>query len=202
MGENGKEYSMETVERCEDSYCVDGLTFDQVAGLTGVSISTLKRWSERYDWQQKREDIRRARSAIRTGRVLLHSKLIENCLKTLNPQDAFAVASIDGVVQRAAEAARRNAADAGAFQEADRTREIRTDAEAVAALEEAVQIRVGRLLANPDALNFRAMQDIGKVMEFLKDLRAKAAPGVEAETRKAIDPETLKTVREQIYGLS
>ena len=179
MPENGKEYSMEIVEHAEDLYCVDGHTFDQVAAITGVSVPTLKRWSAGYTWQEKRDNIRRARSAIRTNRIMLHSKLIEKCLTSLNPMDAFAVSSIEGVVQRAAQMAAKG--QVGDTQR-EVLRKIETEADAVAALDEAIEIKINRLLANPDGLSFSAMKDIRSAMDLLKTMRTKVGPPSTAVT--------------------
>jgi len=169
VGENGKEYSQEIVERAQDLYCVDGHTLDQVATITRVSVPTLKRWSVQYNWSTKRDDIRRARSAIRTNRILLHSKLIEKCLSSLNPMDAFAVSSIEGVVQRAAQlAAKGQARDT----QPEVMREIKTEADAVAALEEAVESKINRLLADPAGLSFASMKEVKQALGLLKEMKA------------------------------
>lgn len=208
MPENGKEYSMEVVERAEDAYCVDGLTFDQAATLTGVSASTLKRWSERYGWQEKRENIRRARSAIRTNRVMLHAKLIENCLKTLKPMDAFAVSSIDAVVQRATQTAVKRAADGRDTEPlaGENQREIKTEADAVEALREAVEIKLNRMLANPDGLNFSAMKDIRQALDLLREMEARialaGAPDEEKkEAPRGLSMEAAEKIRREILGI-
>ncbi len=198
MPENGKEYSMEVVERAEDLHCVDGHTLDQVATITGVSVPTLKRWSVQYDWATKRDNIRRARSAIRTNRVLLHAALIENALKSLNPMDAFAVSSIEGVVQRAAASAMKG--QVAQDQAADNYREIRTEADAVAALEEALEIRINKLLSNPDGLNFGSMQDITKALELLNKLKARQ-PAATGKTQPGLSEEAAETIRKQILGI-
>mgnify|MGYP001385327336 CR=1 FL=1 len=67
----GEGYSFELVERAEQLYCVDGHTFEAVATLTGVAVSTLKRWSERYDWQDKKESIRQAMAVLQIGGSVL-----------------------------------------------------------------------------------------------------------------------------------
>jgi hypothetical protein len=198
MPENGKEYSMEIVERAEDLYCVDGHTLEQLVTLTGVSISTLKRWSIQYGWSEKRENIRRARSAIRTNRVLLHAKLIENCLKTLSPMDAFAVSSIEGAVQRAAQlAAKGQAREAPA----EVLREIKTEADAIAALEQAVEIKINRLLSNPEGLSFAAMKEIKQALDLLKDMRARQPASDAGSQPSGLSEAAADEIRRKILGI-
>ena len=65
----GWEYEPETVWRAQELYCVDRLSFARVAELTGVSATTLKAWSEKYDWRAKREEIAQAESEIRVNTI-------------------------------------------------------------------------------------------------------------------------------------
>ncbi len=195
---SAKEYSMEVVERAEDAYCVEGLTFEQVATVTGVSRSTLLRWSERYGWPDKRENIRSSRSAIRTNRILLHARLMENCLKTLKPMDAFAVSAIEGVVHRAARDAILSSGSGATPDAAGPFREIKTEADAIAALDEAVQIKVNRMLAHPESLSYGGMKEIGQALDLLKDMKAKHAEREEKnEGPKMLTAQQIKELREK-----
>lgn len=198
MPPEGKEYSMEVVERCEDLHCVDGHTLDQVATITGVGLATLKRWSVAYDWQRKRDDIRRSRSAIRSNRIVLHAKLIEKCLSTLNPMDAFAVSSIEGVVQRAAQMATKGEIRQSAPEV---LREIRTEADAIAALEEAVESKINRMLANPEGLSFSAMKDVKQALDLLKDMRARQPVEGSEKKQAGLSAAAAEEIRKKVLGI-
>jgi len=200
----GQEYSMEVVERAEELYCVDGHTFDAVATLTGVAVSTLKRWSERYGWQEKKDEIRQAMSSIRLNKIRLRANLIGNCLTTLNAQDAFAVASMETLALKAAAQARKT--DSVSQGESASMREIKTDTDAVAALEEAVQMKLNIMLANPGQVRLAAVKEVKETLALLSEMRARVEKHrLEAHATtedKRLDPETLKKVREQIYGVA
>jgi hypothetical protein len=196
MPEDRKDYPMETVEGCEDLYCIDGLTYEAVAQRSGVSISTLKRWGDRYGWSEKRDAIRQARSSARSGRILLHAALIKNCLGTLNAQDAFAVAAIETVVQKAAEAqAKAGIASAAA---PERLREIASDTDVVAALEEAVEIKMNGMLTNPAGLTLASLKDLKQVMDFIRDFKARTVPENAGAKPKGLTPETAEIMRRRL----
>lgn len=106
--------------------------------------------------------------------------------------DAFAVSSIEGVVQRAAQlAAKGQARDT----QPQTMREIKTETEAICALEEAVEIKINRLLADPAGLNFSAMQDITKALDLIAKMKAKQAQ--DGDGPKILDAAKLKEIRER-----
>lgn len=160
---------METVERAEELWCVDGLTFDEVAARTRVAASTLKRWAEKYGWRIKRDEIRQALASIRADTIRLRAKLISNCLTSMQAMDAFAVAKMEEVAIKAAELADKRAE---AAPPAFPMREIATESDAVAALEEAVGLRLNAMLASPDKVTLSALREVKQVLDLLKDMRA------------------------------
>jgi len=197
--DGAREYSMEVVERAEELYCVDGHTYEAVATLTGVAASTLKRWSDRYGWQQKKDDIRQAMSSIRTNTIKLRARLLENCLETLKSQDAFAVSAIESLALKVADGARKGSTAPAP----ERLREIKTDEDALAALEEAVSIKINAMLSDPGRITGAAVKEIAQIKTTLDELRHAVIGQAAAESAGTrLDQETLKRVREQIYGVS
>ena len=160
-----KEYSFEVIEKAEELYCVDGLTYEQVASEMGIAQSTLKRWGKKYNWAAKREEIRQALSSIRVNTIRLRAELIKNCLDTLKPMDAFAVAKIEEMALKAREIKQLEGRDTGV------TREIKTREDALQALTEAVEIRINRLLTQPDQVDFKALKDLRQAMDMLQEMR-------------------------------
>lgn len=167
-----REYPMETVERAEELWCVDGLTMGDVAARVGVAVSTVKRWAEKYGWHAKREEIRQALASIRVDTIKLRAKLINNCLASMNAMDAFAVAKMEEVAIKAAELADKRAE--AAPPPAVSLREIATEADALAALEEAVGLRLNAMLASPERVTLAALREVKQVLDLLKDMRAAA----------------------------
>lgn len=194
----GREHPMETVERAEEAYCLDGLTFDAAADRVGVAVSTVKRWSERYGWQAKRDEVRRAMQSIRLDTIRLRAKLITNCLISLNAMDAFAVAKMEEMAIKASEvAAQRQPASPPPAR-----REIRTDADAIAALDEAVSLRLSAMLADPGQVSLSAIKEVKAVLDLLRDMRAAAGAAGEKEPEedRGLSASTADRIRALLGG--
>ena len=92
-----KEISWEIRERAEELYIVDGLTLEQVARETGISIQSLRKWSAEEGWRDKKREYRQALSEIKRKTVLLRKKLIEKAFDSLEPQDIYAAVRLENV---------------------------------------------------------------------------------------------------------
>ncbi len=160
-----KEYSFEVVEKAEELYCVDGLTYEQIANQMKIAQSTLKRWGKRYNWAAKREEIRQALSSIRINTIKLRAELIKNCLESLKPMDAFAVAKIEEMALRARELKQLESI------KPIKVREIKTREDAISALTEAIEIRINKLLTQPEQLDFKALKDLREAMDMLQEMK-------------------------------
>lgn len=93
----GKEIDWEIRVYAEELYVVRGLTYNQVAEATGVSISQLKNWGGAGSWRQKREEYRSAQGEIKRNTVLLRKNMIAKALNSLDPQDVSAVSQLEAV---------------------------------------------------------------------------------------------------------
>jgi len=110
-------------------------------------------------------------TAIRVDTIRLRAKLINNCLDSMQAMDAFAVAKMEEVAIKAAELADKRAE---AAPPPVALREIVTEADAVAALEEAVGLRLNAMLASPDKVTLTALREVKQVLDLLKDMRSAA----------------------------
>lgn len=86
----GKEIDWETRERAEELYIVDGLTFEETALETGVSITQLKNWSAAEGWREKRQEYRSAKRDINSTVLKLTQKLSVEAMVNPDPQKIFA----------------------------------------------------------------------------------------------------------------
>jgi len=194
-----RESSWEVRERAEELYIVEGFTYEQVAHRTGVSKAQLQRWAKEGQWAERRREYRQALSDIRRKIVLLRKRLIDNAMETLNPQDVYAVYRAMAVEDRAL--------PANAPHPSPEEREIRTPAEAVAALEEAVQRKPNRRLAGDVSL--AGIRDMKKALELIEEMKKRypasggTKGGMEGEAaQRGLDAETVRRIREEVYGLS
>jgi len=96
----GKEIDWEVRERAEELYVVDGLTFDQVAKETGVSVTQLKNWSGAEGWREKREEYRVNKQSVRSTVAKLRKQLAQDALSTSDPQKVFAFIRLEALAGR------------------------------------------------------------------------------------------------------
>jgi hypothetical protein len=192
------EYPWEVRDRAKELYCIDGLTFEQVAEATKVSVSQLKRWSAEEEelgnpsWPDQKREYRQALSEIRRNTILLRKKLIKQALNTLDPQHVYAVSRLEAISTKAA------------HQEeppppVEITREINTPAEAVAALEQAVELKLNIMLTQPGKISLAGIKEVKQCLELVEKMKAKEQAGQDlssGERRQVID-EAIET----IYGV-
>lgn len=201
-----REHAVETVLRAEELYCVDGLTFERTAEVLDaegvpVAVSTLKRWSAKYGWPAKREELRNALMDIKRNRILLTSQHLSHCLKNLdNPMNIYAAARLQELQLKAEELAVKGLGKpVAALSPAGPPRDIATPDDAAQALEEAIQLKLGGMLSDPSKVDLATVKNLRQALDLVADLRRQASAG--GERPKALDEETLRIIKEQIYGL-
>lgn len=179
---------------------MDRLTFAQVASAVGVAESSLKRWSETYGWQAMRDEIAQAEAAIRADFLLARSKMLKALIRGQDAQVGFAVASLESLAMKQAEAIRQGRQVENAAAAAARPlREIKTDADAVAALEEALSIRLNQILADPARVDLKTVRELQQAIDLVQGMRKGAAKG--EQRKKGLSPEIAEAVRNQILGV-
>ena len=92
-------YDWSIRERAEQLYVIDGRTYAEVAELTGVSVSQLKRWGKDGGWTENRMEYRSALGDIRRKTVLLRRDLLEKAIDSKDPQNVYAFAALEKAVQ-------------------------------------------------------------------------------------------------------
>ena len=206
VAEGEREHAVETVIRAEELYCVDGLTFERTAEALDaegwpVAVSTLKRWSAKYGWPAKREELRTALMDIKRNRILLTSQHLAQCLKNLdNPMQIYAAARLQEIQIKAEELAMKGPGRPGVgLSPAAPARDIATPDDAAQALEEAIKLKLGGMLADPATVDLTAVKNLRQALDLVGELRRQASAS--GERPKTLDEETLRIIKEQIYGL-
>lgn len=197
----GWEYEPETVWKAQELYCVDRLSFARVAELTGVSATTLKAWSEKYGWRVKREEIAQAESDIRVNTIKGRKVALEMLLEAGDGKEAsqmaFAVASLESLALKQAELAAAGKIPSAA---APARPKIATRADAVAALREAVERKLGVALADPAQITTATVQDVKKCLELVEELEATLPKETAQKTEKGITEETRERIIKAMAG--
>jgi len=93
--------SYELREKAEELYVIDGLTLEQVAQETGISIQSLKRWSSKEDWFKRRREYRQDKQSLRATLTDLRNKMLDRAIDTLNPQDVYPVIALEKLLDGA-----------------------------------------------------------------------------------------------------
>nr|DAE60166.1 MAG TPA: chromosome anchoring protein [Caudoviricetes sp.] len=199
----GWEHEPGTVWRAQELYCMDRLSFERVSELTGVATSTLKRWADKYRWRERREELAQVESEIRFNTVMGRKAILQRLLEAEDGKEAsqvaFAVASLESLALKQAELAA--AGKIPSFFEPEARPHIATQADAVAALREAVRNKVGMALSDPGKINAATVQDVKRCLELLGELEARLPKEKEESRDKALSPENAQAIRE-ILGTS
>ncbi|WP_165064490.1 hypothetical protein [Desulfovibrio sp. ZJ200] len=194
----GREYPTDTLWRAQELYCVDRLSYAAVAEATGVSPTTLKAWGQLYNWSRKRAEIAQAESEIRVNLVKGRQKALEQLLTAADAKEAapmaFAVSSLESLALK-----RQELAAAGKIPSAAPVtrRKIGNRAEAIAALREAVERKLGLALADPDKISTATVQDVKRCLELVAELEASLPK--ENETEESRRRGLSQNMAESIY---
>lgn len=193
----GFEHEPETVWQAQEMYCVDRLSFDAVAEKMGVAASTLKRWSEKYGWREKRDEIALAESDIRADFVKARSGMLKKLITDQGAQDAFAVSALENLAL-----AKEKAAREGQMAQAAKapTREIKTAEDAVDALSEAVSTKLNMMLVDPGTVDFKAIKDLRQAMDMIEQMRPRTDKE-DAPRAKGVSLESADEFRKKILGI-
>jgi len=205
----GKEIPWEIREEAEQLYIIEGKTFNEVSELTGVSVAQLQRWgagseSEEEEikiasWAERKREYRTAFSNIKRDTLLLRKRMIGKALNSLNPQDVFAISSLESVAARM----EKSIQDKDDFIPAAGKEKIiiKTPGDAINALTEVVELKINNLLSRPGAINLNAIKEMKQSLELIEKMREKYGKKDDSGKRKQLDPKTLKKIREEVYGL-
>jgi len=191
---DGREYPPETVWQAQELYCVVRLTYKQVSDELGIAGSTLKRWGKQYGWTAKREALAQAQAEMRADIVLARSAMIKDLLEGRDPMVGFAVAKLEELALKQAAAERQGKL---AQAQAAPRREIKTDADAYEALQEAIEYKLGAMLFEPSDLDAKSVKDVLGLMGLLKELKPKDKKGKGA---KGLTAEQVDAIRNKILG--
>jgi transposase-like protein len=195
-------YSWETREQAEELYIIDGLTYEQVAERTGVSLSQLKRWGGESTWVERRREYRQAQTTIRRGVTLAKAKAVNSLLETVDPQTAYAFASLVSsgkIIEQEARENRIAASPVPAIGSIERP--IKTAEDAVAALQEAVEKKINIMLTQPGAVSLSGIKEMQQAMQMLDQLKTKYKPEGETAQSSGLSDEAAESIRKRILGM-
>jgi len=77
-------------EHAEDLYVVEGMTFEEVAGATGVHIRTIQGWSAEDEWRKRRQERVGRKRALKESLEKLAESMVAQAETTKHSQDVHA----------------------------------------------------------------------------------------------------------------
>jgi hypothetical protein len=191
-------YSYEIREAAEAMYVTDGMTYDQVAAATGVSVAQLKRWGMDEDWTGKKKEYREALSSIRRDKIKLRAALLKTALDSKDPQSVYAYAAIE----RAMAASRKSEEDQIQPAHEIPVQEFKGPEDAINALWDGLKYTISGMLLSPATMDFKKIKQLKDAFGLLSDMKATYAPKTDAPRKvKALDENTIQTIKD-IYGIS
>lgn len=192
-------YSYEIREIAKEQFVTEGKTYDYVAGSTGVSVAQLKRWGKDEDWTGARKEYREALSSIKRDSVLLRSKLVKAALASGDPKQVYAFAAIE----KAAAAVKKSQEPESIVSNPEKLKNINTPEDAVAALQEVVELKLNKMLSQPDTLQLSQVKELKQTMELIDQMKAKYVPDSEDDSKVegGLSDEAAEMIRRQILGV-
>jgi transposase-like protein len=185
---NGREYPPEAVWQAQELYCVARLTYAQVEREMGIAASTLKRWGKQYGWREKRESLARAESEMKADIVLARAGMIKELLDSRDPMIGFAVAKLEDMALKHAQAERDGQIQAA--KSTPKPRQITSQADAV-------EIKLGRMLADPAEVDLKTVKGIKDALSLVAEMQPKENNNA---TNKGLTADQVETIRNRILG--
>jgi len=191
-------YSYEIRENAKEFFVTEGRTYDQAAKLTGVSVGQLKRWGKDEDWTGARREYREALSSIKRDTVMLRAKLLKTALGSGDPQSVYAFAAIEKAVTSG-----KKSANPVPVSMPEKLKNINTPADAVDALQEVVELKLNKMLAQPDILQLSQVKELKQTMELIDQMKVKYNPDAVDDTvvEGGLSDEAADMIRQQILGV-
>lgn len=188
------EIDWETRIDAEDMYITGGMTYEQVAEKTGVSLATLKRWGSEGGWTDRKRELREAQRDIKQKTVMLRLGLIQTAIDGHDPMQVFAAAKFEDLALKK-EALRGTISGGGNTNTMPVS--LETPGGAVSLLQVAIERKIGVLVSGDSPLDIKVLKDLKACMELLEQMKQKDAPGTPDEKR-TLDADEIRNIREQL----
>lgn len=189
-------YPLDTKLKAQTLYVHDQLSQEEVAALTGVSLSTVKSWAAEGNWSTERDRTEKQILAINSSFMDSLAEMARELATDKNPQRAHAVTNM----MRMMPSARRLSAS---IERAEISKVI------VGGILEHLQEHAPEIydtaskaiLAFVDSKRELFQLRSSQVKALREQVATTAAKLADIGKKHGIDPATIKQIREEIYGL-
>ncbi len=193
-----QEHSFEIRDRARELYVDQGLTYAQAAAQINVSERTVKRWAKKYGWSEEKKQRMADRLAFDRTQRDLRLAMMQTALKTRDPKDVMAAIKLENMALAWEKARRLSEQLRPAFE----TREIRTPQDAIDALRDAAELKINRLLSQPETLDPAALKDVQKVFELIEDFKTRYEPEDGKPADKGLSAKAVDDIKQRILGIT
>lgn len=166
----GAEYNPDVVWKAQELYVIDRLSFIKVAERTGVTATTLKNWSKKFGWKQKREEVAQIEAENKMNLYRSRKKAIQMLLESEDGKEcsqmAFAVTSLENLAIKQQELQITQSL----HQDQVKKAKLTNKAEAFKQLSLAIEGRLQFVLQNPQAINSKNIQDILNMLKLMEQV--------------------------------
>lgn len=180
--------------RAEELFVVDGLKQEEVATELGMATRTVANWSIEDEWVKKRREYRSFASQTRRYETLARLELIKKAATTLDPQLVYAFAALQKIVNM-----KKNGEVSVPSEPALSKRDIQTPQDAIMALWDAITYKLNHLLAQPDTIDLKKVEELKKAMALVEELKSRYR--TKDDQTKGLSDESAAEIREKILGI-
>lgn len=106
-----REHDLEIRFQAEEFFVENRMTHEEIARRLDIGLSTVKRWSTDGNWKKLREEHFERRRTLKQNLARLREKMIKQASDNLDPQDVYAVARLEKLMQEREVKSEENAPD-------------------------------------------------------------------------------------------
>jgi hypothetical protein len=184
-------------EAAEDMYVVDGLTLEAVAARLPVSVTSLSNWKQEGEWDRLRAELAASQAKIKRDSLLLREKLIKNALEAGKPQAVYAFCTLEATLARISG---KGVADGPRAPLQEAVRQIKTPQEAITVLEEILELKLNRMMVEPELLTLAGIKDVKQCLELVDTLKVRYRTDEKTGQALGLSDEAAEIIRQQILG--
>jgi len=93
-----KEYSFDVIETAENLYVYRQKTYEEISRIIDVPVVTIQRWSEKFEWRDKKLAYIKARVGRRRELYVLKDQLIKDAKDNTDPQAVYKLGALQRTI--------------------------------------------------------------------------------------------------------
>lgn len=150
-------------------------------------------------WSERKREYRSAFANIKRDTVLLRKRLISKALNSLDPQDVYAISSLESTALKVQQASGSDMPAVGSIEK----RTIKTPQDAVDALGDVVEGKINGMLTKPGTISLAGIKEMKQALELIEKMKTKYKPEVGKDAKsRGLSAEHAEEIRKKILGVA